>query len=170
MCELLRLHGLACRVVGRHYGKQWIAKLVGTALRVAQLLPLAISERPHLVVSHGSRAQLLVAPLLRIPSVLMLDYEFSNVGRLHADWVFVPDVIPEERIHQKPKHVLRYSGLKEDVYVPRFGRFPTVRSVLGIGQDELMVTVRPPANEAHYHNSEGDQFLDATLPIRFGKA
>ena len=164
VCELLRLHGIACRVVGRHYGKKWILKLLGTIFRAMQLLPLAITERPGLVVSHGSRAQIIVASLLGIPSVLMLDYEFSNTTRfLHPDWVFVPEVIPQERVHQKPDHVLRYHGLKEDVYVPRFKPDPNFRNLLGVRQDELIVTVRPPATEAHYHNPEGEQFLAETL-------
>ncbi len=164
VCELLRLHHLSCQVVGRHYGKKWILKLLGTALRATQLLPLAIRERPGLAVSHGSRAQVLVASLLGIPSVMMIDYEFSNTtGFLHPNWTFAPDVIPEERVHQKPAHVLRYHGLKEDVYVPRLKPDPTVRNLLEIGQDELIVTVRPPATEAHYHNPEGEQFLVETL-------
>jgi uncharacterized protein len=164
VCELLRLHGLSCRVVGRHHGKKWILKLLGTLFRALQLLPLAIKERPGLVVSHGSRAQIIVASLLGIPRVLMFDYEFSNaIGFLNPDWVFVPDMIPQERIQQKPDHVLRYHGLKEDVYVPRFKPDPNFRSVLGVRRDELIVTVRPPATEAHYHNPESEQFLAETL-------
>jgi uncharacterized protein len=164
VCELLRLHGLSCKVVGRHHGKRWIWKLWGTALRAVQLLPLAIRERPALAVSHGSRAQLLVASSLGIPSVIMFDYEFAKTtGFLRPEWVFVPDVMPEERIHQKSDHVLRYHGLKEDVYVPRFKPDPSVRNQLGVRQDELIVTVRPPATEAHYHNPEGEEFLAETL-------
>jgi predicted glycosyltransferase len=164
VCELLRLHQLSCRVVGRHYGKRWVLKLLGTALRAVQLLPLAIAERPDLAVSHTSRAQFLAASLLRIPTVIMFDYEFINAtGFLHPDWVFVPQMIPEENISQKPNHVFRYHGLKEDVYVPRFKPDPNVRNLLGVRQDELVVTVRPPATEAHYHNPEGEQFLAETL-------
>jgi predicted glycosyltransferase len=164
VCELLRLHHLSCKVVGRHHGKMWIWKLWGTALRAVQLLPLAIRERPALAVSHGSRGQFLVASLLRIPSVIMFDYEFTKrTGFLHPEWIFVPDVIPEESVDQKPDHVLRYHGLKEDVYVPRFKPDPNVRSLLGVRQDEIIVTVRPPATEAHYHNPEGEEFLDETL-------
>ena len=163
VCDLLRLHKLSCKVVGRHYGKRWILKLLGTAFRAVQLLPLVIRQRPALAVSHGSRAQIIVASLLRIPRVVMFDYEFSAKGFLHPDWVFVPDVIPDERVHQKPDHVLRYHGLKEDVYVPRFTPDPNVRNLLGVLQDELIVTVRPPATEAHYHNPEGEEFLTETL-------
>ena len=164
VCELLRMHGLSCQVVGRHYGKKWILKVLGTVFRAVQLLPMALTERPVLVLSHGSRAQILVASLLGIPRVLMFDYEFSNAtGFLHPDWVFVPDMIPQERVRQKPDHVLRYPGLKEDVYVPRFKPDPNFRTSLGVRHDELIVTVRPPATEAHYHNPEGEQFLAETV-------
>lgn len=164
VCELLRLHHLSCRVVGRHYGKRQILKLLGTGLRATQLLPLAIKEKPDLVVSHGSRAQFLVGLLLRIPTIMMFDYEFVNAtGFLHPDWLFVPEVIPIERLSQRPDHVFRYRGLKEDVYVPRLRPDPSVRNLLGVREDELIVTVRPPATEAHYHNPEGEQFLDACL-------
>jgi predicted glycosyltransferase len=164
VCELLRLHHLSCRVVGRHYGRRQILKLFGTGVRTAQLLPLAIREKPDLVVSHGSRAQFLVGLLLRIPTIMMYDYEFVNAtGFLHPDWLFVPELIPAERLAQRPDHVFRYPGLKEDVYVPRFRPDPSVRDLLGVREDELVVTVRPPATEAHYHNPEGERFLDLCL-------
>jgi uncharacterized protein len=164
VCELLRLHRLSCRVVGRHYGKRWILKLMGTALRAVQLLPLAMTERPNLAVSHTSRAQFLVSSLLGIPNVVMFDYEFVNAtGFLHPDWLFVPDMIPVERVSRKADQVFQYHGLKEDVYVPRFKPDTNVRSLLGIGQDELLVTLRPPASEAHYHSPESDELFGASL-------
>jgi predicted glycosyltransferase len=94
----------------------------------------------------------------------MLDYEYvTATGFLHPSWVFVPDVIPGERLSQRPGHLLRYPGLKEDVYVPRFKPDPNFRSQLGIRQDEIVVTVRPPATEAHYHNPESEEFFEASL-------
>lgn len=164
VCELLRLHHLDCRVVGKHYGKKWILKLLGTALRAIQLLPMALKERPDLAVSHTSRAQVAVASLLRVPTVVMSDYEFATAaGFLHPTWIFVPDLIPVERVSQKPGHLLQYPGLKEDVYVPRFKPDPNFRKQLGVGQDEIVVTVRPPATEAHYHNPESDIFFAESL-------
>ena len=164
VCEMLRLHKLSCQVVGKHYGKRWILKLLGTAVRAAQLMSLAIKERPNLAVSHTSRAQFLVATLLRIPTVIMFDYEFvTATAFLHPDWVFVPDMIAEATVAQKPDHLLRYPGLKEDVYVPQFKPDPGLRNSLGIRESEVLVTVRPPATEAHYHNPESEQFFDASL-------
>jgi uncharacterized protein len=164
VCELLNLHHLSCKVVGRHYGKKWLLKVLGTALRTAQLLPSILKSKPDLSVSHGSRAQVLVSSLLGIPSVLMLDYEFTNATAfINPDWTFVPEVIPGDRVHQNPDHVLRYPGLKEDVYAPRLKSDANIRNFLGIRPEELLVTVRPPATEAHYHNPEGEQFLTETL-------
>jgi predicted glycosyltransferase len=38
-----------------------------------------------------------------------------------------------------------------------------LRSRLGIAPDALLVTVRPPATEAHYHNPESEKLLTAAL-------
>jgi predicted glycosyltransferase len=53
--------------------------------------------------------------------------------------------------------------LKEDVYALRFKPDPDVRNLLGIREHELVVTVRPPATEAHYHNPESERFFAASL-------
>jgi uncharacterized protein len=164
VCELLRLHQLSCRVVGRHYGKRQVLKLLGTGVRTMQLLPLAIAAKPDLALSHGSRAQFLVGSLLRIPTILMFDYEFVNAtGFLRPDWLFVPEVIPAERLSQRQENVFRYRGLKEDVYVPRFEPDPRLRNHLGVDEQEILVTVRPPATEAHYHNPESERFFAACV-------
>lgn len=170
VCELLKLHELSCRVVGSHYGKRWIFKFLGTLLRAAQLLPLAIKGRPDLAVSHTSRAQFLAASFLRIPTVIMFDYEFVNAtGFLRPDWLFVPEMISEGRLSHRPGRLFRYQGLKEDVYVPRFKPDANVRAGLGISEDEIVVTVRPPATEAHYHNPEGEQLFAACVQFLLGQ-
>lgn len=164
VCELLRLHQLSCQVVGGHYGKKWILKLLGTALRAMQLLPLVLRERPALAVSHTSRAQFLAASMLGIETVIMFDYEFVNAtGFLHPDWVFIPDMIPTTNISHAPKHIFQYHGLKEDVYAPGFKPDLGLRGSLGISDHELLVTMRPPATEAHYHNPESEQFFTESL-------
>jgi predicted glycosyltransferase len=94
------------------------------------------------------------------------DYEFAYVlGFLHPDWVFTPDVIPSSARIRARRGVMRYPGLKEDVYIPRFRPDPAVRGQLGLNAADLVVTVRPPATEAHYHNPEADVLLDAALNL-----
>jgi len=158
--ELADLHRLKYRLVGRHHGKHFFLKLLGLGVRALQLLPIAIRERPALAVSHGSRSQLMVSALLGIPSLMVCDYEFSRTWALiHPTWVMVPEVIPSDVVHLDRAHVLHYPGIKEDVYVPRFQPDPTLRSQLGVGENELLVTLRPPATEAHYHNRESEELF-----------
>src|SRR5882724_1206984 len=57
VCELLHLYDLPCRVIGGHWGKNRLLKLLGTCLRAIRLLPFVAGNRPDLAVSHGSRAQ-----------------------------------------------------------------------------------------------------------------
>lgn len=163
-CELLDFFNLPCKVVGSHYGKNKFLKVLCNCLRAVQLLPTVIGERPHLAVSHGSRAQTLVSKLLRIPDMMLHDYEHSTkTGFLEPDWLMMPDVIPQAAMSRRTDRVLRYPGLKEDVYVPRFQPDPAILNHLGIHSDELLVVMRPPATEAHYHNPEAEVLFDETV-------
>jgi len=164
VCDLLDFFHLQCRVVGRHYGKNKLMKVLGNTLRALQLAPTAARHRPDLAVSHGSRAQVLVGKALNIPTVMMQDYEHSTrTGFLEADWVFTPEVVPNNAMSHHPERVLKYPGLKEDVYVPSFNPDPSIIKRLGISGDDLVVTLRPPATEAHYHNPESDILFGETV-------
>jgi predicted glycosyltransferase len=162
--ELLEFFRLPCRVIGGHYGKNKALKVLGTVLRALELGPTALKSLPDLAVSHGSRAQLLVCKALGIPTIMMHDYEHSTkTGFVEPDWVLMPDVIPDGVMSKRNDRVLRYPGLKEDVYLPRFRPDPTILPQLDIRPGELVVTVRPPASEAHYHNPESDILFAETL-------
>lgn len=80
-----------------------------------------------------------------------------------------PDLIPDTSINFPKDRILRYPGIKEDVYVPRFQPDPSIRSSLGLTDDELVVTVRPPAKEAHYYNPKSDVLYHAAMDF-LGKA
>jgi predicted glycosyltransferase len=58
---------------------------------------------------------------------------------------------------------LKYPGIKEDVYVPRFVPDPSIRSQLGLREQDVVVTMRPPASEAHYHNPQSDELFKAAV-------
>lgn len=166
VCELLDFFHLPCRVIGRHYGKNKLLKVFGTFVRTMQLAPTAASKKPDLAISHGSRAQLLICKAFGIPTIMMHDYEYSTkTGFLEPDWVLMPDVIPDGVMVKKSNTVLRYPGLKEDVYVPRFRPDPSIFSQLGISRDHLVITVRPPATEAHYHNPESEILFAETMRL-----
>ena len=163
VCELADLFHLNYKRVGRHYGKNKILKLTGTCLRALQLAPIALAEKPDVALSHGSRAQLLLSATMHLPSILVMDYEHvKGLRAMQPDWLLVPDVIPDDAFSHD-SHVLKYPGIKEDIYVPSFNPDPAIMTELGLSSSELLVTARPPANEAHYHNPESERLFDAVL-------
>jgi uncharacterized protein len=165
-CELLEFFHLRCKVIGSHYGKNKVLKVLCNVLRAIQLLPTVLANRPNLAVSHGSRAQTLVSKLFRIPNMMLHDYEHSTkTGFLEPDWLMMPDVIPQAAMSRNTDRVLRYPGLKEDVYVPRFQPDASILKQLGIAPGELVVVLRPPATEAHYHNPEAEVLFDETVRL-----
>ena len=161
VCELATQSGLAYTKIGRHYGKNRLLKVLGLAWRSRQLLPFVLRERPIMGLSHGSRAQILLCNLLRIPTVMIMDYEYAQTPLLlRPRWEIVPDVLFNENLHCKAKERIRkYKGIKEDVYAPEFKPDPSLRQQLQLLDSEVIVTVRPPATEAHYHNPESETFF-----------
>ncbi len=166
VCDLLKFHHLSCKVVGWHYGKNKLLKVLGNCLRTAQLLPMAAKIRPDLALSHGSRAQILTGAVLGIPTIMMHDYEHSTkTGFVEPNWTLTPEIIPNTTMKGKRGRTLTYPGLKEDVYIPQFQPDPSILQALGISPDEIVVTLRPPATEAHYHNKEADELFVAALEL-----
>jgi predicted glycosyltransferase len=163
--ELADLLHLNYRLVGRHYGKNKILKLTGLCWRALQLVPEMLRFRPQLALSHGSRSQLVVANLLRIPSVTVADYEFSKIWMgVRPTWVITPEIIPSDRVRCSEERILKYPGIKEEVYVPRFKPDSSILASLGLEQrDGLVVVIRPPATEAHYHRPETDVLFTEVL-------
>lgn len=163
VCQLADLFGLTYKPVGRHYGKHTIFKVYGSFVRAMQLLPTTFGAKPDLALSHGSRSQLVAAATRGIPSVVIFDYEFARHLFISPTWVMVPEVIPEAAIRLPKERVLRYPGIKEDVYAPGFTPDPSICTELGLNGKSVVVTVRPPADEAHYRSPESDALFHAAM-------
>jgi hypothetical protein len=162
--ELADLFHLEYRLIGRHSGKNKVRKMVGLCFRALRLMPTALRRKPDLALSVCSRSQLIVSSVLGIPSVFMGDYEHATPWLLiHPTWLVTPAVIPKSALHMNPDRVYKYPGIKEDVYVPRFIPDHSIRAALGLEENDIVGTVRPPANEAHYHTPESDELFAATM-------
>jgi predicted glycosyltransferase len=162
--DLVEFYGLECRKIGRHFGKNKFFKVVGVVSRALRLIPLLIKERPDLAISHGSRAQILASSLLGIESINIGDYEFvQDLVMFRPSWMIVPEIIPDTSVGTRKNHVLKYRGIKEDVYVPSFKSDPSLRQELGITDQDVVVCIRPPASEAHYHRRESDDLFFAVM-------
>ncbi|HHY86073.1 MAG TPA: DUF354 domain-containing protein [Verrucomicrobia bacterium] len=163
--EMATQSGLPYLKIGRHYGRNRVMKVLGLLKRSMELIPFILREKPDLGLNHGSRAQILACNLLRIPTVLIMDYEHTSAPPMVRPWwEIVPEVVSQEGLHcKRTDRIRKYSGIKEDVYVPEFKPDPSIVKQLGLNGD-IVVTVRPPATEAHYHNPEAEilfaRFMD----------
>jgi uncharacterized protein len=169
--DLADLFHLNYRLIGHHSGKNKFRKMAGLCLRALQLIPTILREKPGLAVSHCSRSQLIASAVCGIPSLVLGDYELAT------GWAFIrptlhmcPDVIPNSAFPFDPGRILKYPGIKEDVYVPRFVPKPGIRSHLGLREQDMVVTIRPPASEAHYHDLRSDALFEAAVEFLSRKA
>jgi uncharacterized protein len=159
VCELADEMGISYTRIGRHWGGNPVMKIYGLLWRSAQLLPLCLREKPDVALSHGSRAQVLVSNALQIPTIVADDYECSrHIPVAMPKWMILPDAISDDDLDRKVNldHVRHYRGLKEDVYVPDFKPDSSILDELGLTAADMIVTVRPPADEAHYRNPQSD--------------
>lgn len=164
VCKLADLYGMEYRRVGVHHGKNKVVKGIGLLLRSAQLAPYVLGRKPDLALSHGSRSQMILSALLRIPTVVMTDYEYAKgIPLFRPDWLIIPEIIPEGSVSEHSANIHRYSGLKEDVYVPGFQPEQGVLDELGIDPQKVVVVVRPPATEAHYFKPESLHLFEEAM-------
>lgn len=164
VCDLADKKGLQYIKVGRHYGKHMLYKGAGLVYRALQLAPLVVRERPMLGVSHGARSQMLLGVLMGFPTVLIEDYEYCKFAPMAAPkWLMTPDVIPDSALQLKAVPVVKYPGIKEDVYAWKLRPDAGVLRGLGLRETDMIVTVRPPATEAHYHNPESEKLFEEVM-------
>lgn len=163
VCALADLHGMRCHKIGRHYGKMKLMKGLGLMFRALQLAPVTVRWKPDIALSHGSRSQMILCTLLRIPMVVMTDYEHAKpFPGTRPDWMIIPEALPPHMLLDRER-ISRYHGIKEDVYVPTFKPEQGVLKRLGIDEREVVVTLRPPATEAHYFKQESQELFEATM-------
>ena len=163
--DLLKSKGLKCKAYGRHYGKNKALKILGLGGRALQLAPAVFREKPDLALSHGSRSQIILSSLLKIPSLVIVDYEHTklNMVGIGPKWLMMPEVVAAGLHSNATGRVLNYPGIKEDVYVPQFQPKPGLREEFGVYPNQIMVTIRPPASDAHYHNPASDELFRRTV-------
>jgi predicted glycosyltransferase len=162
VCGLLDMNGFNYTRVGRHYGKHTTLKVMGLLIRSAQMVPSVLREKPDLGLSHGSRSQILLSSIFKIPSIVISDYEYAKAFP-KPTWAILPEVIPKTDVTFFKKGIFKYCGIKEDVYVPNFVPDPAIKDALGINDKDLLITVRPPATEAHYHNFRSEDLFRTVI-------
>jgi hypothetical protein len=107
---------------------------------------------------------MLSAMFMGVPSLVIMDYEHVE-GFINPTWVMMPEVISNGALKFNAERILKYQGIKEDVYVPFFQPNPAIRNDLGLREEEIIATIRPPATEAHYHNPESEGLFSAAVNL-----
>jgi len=162
--KLLELWEIPHRLIGTHGGKSKVRKILNLLGRAEKLRRHVKGESIDLALSHGSRTQLVAARWLGIPSILMLDYEYTETRIFNylSTHILIPEYIPDARLRSariNTKKVLRYPGFKEQLYLGGFTPDPGFRGSIGIGAGKILVTIRPPAMEGNYHDPLSDSIL-----------
>jgi len=162
--QLANKYGLNFETMGRHGGKSIYGKSKALINHSLILMKWAKKTGIDLAVSHNSYSQSIAASLARIPSVTIMDYEYQPANHLSfrlAKRVIVPEVFPQESLRlygARKNKVRKYVGLKEEVYLFSFVPDPSYLDNIGIKNDRIIATVRPPADFALYHRFENPLF------------
>lgn len=167
--QLAELYDLNYVAIGKHQGKNKLLKVIGLIYRAIQLIPFALKRKPVIAISHGSRSQMLAAHFLRIPVVLFIDYEYiQTIPFVKPNILFLPQIISNEGLKNIAKQIIHYPGIKENLYVPSFMPNADIIKDLNIDTNKIIVTLRPPAHEAHYHNPESEKLFDDIIRFLTG--
>jgi predicted glycosyltransferase len=152
------------RVVGGESPPGRVRKGLSIGGRALELWRLARVEKPDVALSHGSYAQVLAARAARVPAVTMMDYEYQPANHVSfrlARRVVVPSVFPDgalRRFGARPRKVVRYDGLKEELYIGRFHPTNGVAAELGLDLDRVVLVLRPAPEGALYHRLGNERF------------
>jgi len=165
--DLAQKAGFDAHVVGGHGGEKLSGKAGNLVQRGLALARWGRGRKFDLAVSHNSYSQILAGRALSLKTVTLMDYEHQPANHLAfrlASRILVPRAFPDDalaRFGASPAKVRRYDGIKEDVYLADFQPDPDFDKQLGelgIGAEEILITVRPPATEALYHRLENELF------------
>ncbi|MFQ3599558.1 MAG: DUF354 domain-containing protein [Chloroherpetonaceae bacterium] len=179
--ELLEHAGLKgeFEVVGKHYGKNKFKKVFGLFIRAQELAShiqtvMKRGTQIGVALSHGSRSMVLAARWLNLPVITMYDYEFTEtfIFNTFSDKVLVPEKIPDKTLTEiglSLKKCVKYVGYKEELYLRHYeADMHFLESVaeengIKIDQNKIIVTLRPPASAANYHNEESERVLQKLI-------
>jgi uncharacterized protein len=163
--------GLSPQVIGGYGGREVTAKAGNLASRAWALAAWARHRQFDLAVGHNSYSQILAARALRVRNVTLMDYEYQPANHLAfrlSSRIIVPQSFPSDQLKHfgaRSAKVRRYSGTKEDVYLAHFqpdSTFNKQLNDLGISAENVLVLLRPPAQDSLYHRFQNTLF-DAAL-------
>ena len=166
--DLLRLWKMPFVSVGVHGGRSTARKILNLISRSTSLIKAARGKGVTLAMSHGSRTHLVAAKRMKIPYIWMQDYEYQEkaLANFLADHILLPACIPDQRVADSGytlRKVIRYDGLKEEIYLRDFVPQAGFRKSIGVSESAILVTMRPPSVTANYHDEKSERLFRRCL-------
>ena len=161
---LLDQKGMKHQVVGKHYGKNILGKMLGYPIRVIQLWHYLKDKKIDLAVSQSSFHSPLTAKLLGVPSIYTNDNEHA-LGNLPSFFFATKILVPERfNLHRFSKSAIIYNklsfypGVKEGIYLWRMSKANKLKDVSNTSA-HLKLYIRPEPSTAQYYNGN-QNFMD----------
>lgn len=123
-----------------------------------------VKGRVDVALGHNSYSQIVAARALRIPTITAMDYEHQPANHLAfrlAHRVLLPEAIPDAAVRKfglRPKRIMRYPGVKEDITLSDFAPTPGFRASMGVPDDVPFIVLRGAPEGAVYHRGDNPVF------------
>ncbi len=164
--DLLNQKKIKHTVIGSHYGKNKLKKILGYPVRVYQLYNFLRNKNLDVSVSQSSFHSPIVSWLLKIPSIYTNDNEYAQGNKIaffFSTKILIPEYITQSKMINKNLYykVSKYPGLKEGMYlwqkneVIKSNKFNSVKT----GKN---IFIRPEPQTAAYYKGKTN-FLDSLI-------
>jgi predicted glycosyltransferase len=162
--DLLELWNIKYTLIGKHAGKNKFNKIINLFGRANNLRNFIRKKKINLAVSHGSRTQVLASRISGIKSVVMMDYEYTEnrIFNYLSNYILMPAVFTENRLKDAGiniKKIIKYNGLKEEIYLKYFEPDSNFRCNNGFSDKDIIIVIRPPAFLSNYHHEKSEKIL-----------
>ena len=168
--DLLAQKGIEYTLTGRHRGAKTSAKALGLLSRSSALIRYGRGKRFDVAFSHNSNDLAVAAWVLRIPHLVVHDYEHAKtsyaVNARLASRILVPEAIPSAAIvahGARADKVGHFPGLKEHVYLGPDTPTTDLRESLGASDGQVLAVLRPPATMSAYHLGFGNELFSQLI-------
>jgi len=168
--DLLGQRGIEYSLIGRHRGANASAKALGLLSRSAALIAYGRGKRFDVAFSHNSNDLAVAAWALRIPHLVVHDYEHAQasyaVNARLVTRILVPEAIPSAAIiahGARASKVGHFPGLKEHVYLGPDTPTQDLRESLGATEGKVLAVLRPPATMSAYHLGFGNELFSQLI-------
>lgn len=166
--QLLDRMGISFDEIGSHYeGKYSWLKAVYVLCRVFQLCLWKRDKLINQAICHSSRSMLIASRIMGIKNLCFMDYEYvaMKVFRYCTDTLLIPQSISKEVFIQKgfsENRIKHLPGFKEQYYMTPVNPNDLIRKY-NIRSSDIVVTLRPPAERAHYHQADSEKLWEELI-------